>query len=202
MTGRSQAEATLHQQTEQEQLIWTIAQQIQQLLSSEQILNTAVTGVRQCLQLDRVIIYRFEPGWAGTVVAESVDAAWVSMLGERLQDPCLCLEMCIQPYEQGRFSAVANIHTAGLADCYVELLDRYQVQANLVVPILTGQSLWGLFVAQQCAAPHEWTLQDVALLQQLAVQVSIAIQQSELSQQVHRLNTELERQTEQHITQR
>jgi two-component system, cell cycle sensor histidine kinase and response regulator CckA len=57
----------------------------------------------------------------------------------------------------------------------------------LVVPIVQS-GLWGLLVANHCSSPRQWQQLEIDLLQQLATQVAIAIQQSTLFEQV---NTEL-----------
>jgi GAF domain-containing protein len=57
------------------------------------------------------------------------------------------------------------------------------VQANLVVPINCGGELWGLLCAHHCRGPRQWQPKERALLSQLADQVAIALQQSELLSQ-------------------
>ena len=52
--------------------------------------------------------------------------------------------------------------------------------------------LWGLLIAHHCRAPRQWQPLEIELMQQLATQVAIAIQQSELYQQLQKLNRELE----------
>jgi signal transduction histidine kinase len=59
-----------------------------------------------------------------------------------------------------------------------------------------GAHLWGLLVAHQCCQPRQWQTFEIELLQQLASQVAIAIQQSELYEQVYRLNSDLEQQVQ------
>jgi two-component system, cell cycle sensor histidine kinase and response regulator CckA len=59
-----------------------------------------------------------------------------------------------------------------------------QVRANLVVPLLQGENLWGLLIANSCVAPRSWQPLEVDLLKHLATQLAIAIQQSELYQQI------------------
>ncbi|MFB2981656.1 PAS domain-containing protein [Microseira sp. BLCC-F43] len=176
----------LRQQAELQRLVGTITQRIRQSLNLDEILNTTVAEVRQFLQTDRVIIYRFEPDWSGTVVVESVDPVWVSILGRRIKDTCLGAAEYIEPYTKGRVGALTDIYSAGIDRCYVNLLQSFQVKANLVVPILQGESLWGLLVAQHCANPRQWQVLEIDLLQQLAMSVGIAIQQSELYQQLQR----------------
>jgi GAF domain-containing protein len=57
---------------------------------------------------------------------------------------------------------------------------------------LQGDYLWGLLACQQCDAPREWTDLEVETLVQLANQLAIAIQKSELYEQVQRANAELQ----------
>ncbi|HAX80173.1 MAG TPA: hypothetical protein DCY88_31135, partial [Cyanobacteria bacterium UBA11372] len=183
---------SLRQQAEHQRLVGAIAQRIRQSLNLDKILNTTVAEVRQFLQNDRVTIYRFEPDGSGTVVVESVDPTWVSILGRRIEG--LSAAQGIKPYTKGRIHAVTDIYSAEIDACYVNLLESFQVKANLVVPILQGQNLWGLLVAQHCANPRQWQDLEIDLLQQLATSVGIAIQQSELYQQLQTANLELQRQ--------
>ncbi|MGQ4646442.1 PAS domain S-box protein [Lyngbya aestuarii] len=182
ITWRKQLEENLRQQAERERLIGAIAHRIRQSLNLEEILNTTVSQVRQLLKTDRVIIYRFEQDWSGTVTVESVDPDWDSLLGVHIKDPCF-ESNCIESYRQGKVMAVADIYTAGLGQCYIDLLSPLQVRANLVVPILQGEQLWGLLIAHECNAPRQWQQWELNLLIQLATQVGIAIQQSQLYQQ-------------------
>jgi diguanylate cyclase (GGDEF)-like protein/PAS domain S-box-containing protein len=193
ITRRKQAEAALRQQFLRERLIGAIEARIRKSLNLVEVLNTTVIEVRQFLATDRVIIYRFEPNASGVVVVESVDQQWTSLLGRRILDTCLTKEICMESYRQGHIQAVEDIYTAGLQECYINLLTRFQVRANLVVPILQGEQLWGLLVAQHCTAPRQWLSWEIELLQQLASQVGIAIQQAELYQQLEAANQQLQR---------
>src|SRR6478672_725931 len=200
ITQRKAAEAALQQQTEREQVVSAIAQRIRQSLNLKDILNTTVAEVRQFLQTERVIIFRFQPDWSGIVVVESVADGWLSILNQKISD--LCFEKrYVSLYQQGRIKAIADIYTAGLAECHLRLLSQLQVRANLIVPILQGNTLWGLLIAHHCAAPRQWQSLEIDLLSSLATQVAIAIQQSELYQQVQQLNSDLERQVQERTVQ-
>lgn len=179
---RQQTQILMRQQAEREHLVTQIAQRIRQTLNLGEVLCTTVAEVRQFLQVERTFIYRFQPDWSGFVVVESVDPRWKSIQGRVLTDPEFA--EFVQDYKQGRIQATADIYAADLADCYVEFLAQFQVRATLVVPILQGDNLWGLLVANQCSAPRVWQPFESQLLEQLATQVAIAIQQSELFQQV------------------
>ena len=73
-------------------------------------------------------------------------------------------------------------------ECLAEFLETIQVQAKLVVPIIQKEKLWGLIIAHQCSSPRQWQEEEINIFRQIAVQLAIAIQQSELYEQ---LQTEL-----------
>jgi GAF domain-containing protein len=140
--------------------------------------------------------YRLETDFGGTIAVESVAPGWQPILNQTITDSCFGRSSA-EKFQQGLVSAKADIYQAGLQPCHIELLEKFQVRANLVIPILQGENLWGLLIAHQCAAPRQWQAWEVTLLKQLAAQVGLAIQQSELFHHVQRLNTDLERQVKQ-----
>jgi PAS domain S-box-containing protein len=168
---------------EQERLVAAIALKIRQSLELDDILNTTVTEVREFLQTDRVLIYRFNPDWSGQVVVESTDKGCMGVLDSTIHDPCFGKDYS-HLYRNGRVRAINNIYTAGLTPCYVEMIAQFQVVAVLTVPILVGETLWGLLIAHHCRGERQWKMNDIELLEQLATQVAIAIQQSELYSRV------------------
>ncbi|MBD2774234.1 GAF domain-containing protein [Iningainema sp. BLCCT55] len=181
-TEFQQAGELLQQQRARERLVTDIAHRIRQSLNLEAVLNTTVSQVRQFLQTERVFIYRFEPDWGGVVVVESVANGWKSLVGSSLKDPDFA-QSCTQSYKQGRLQATTDIYTSNLPQCYIDFLAQFQVRATLVVPILQGEQLWGLLVANHCSSPRQWQQLEIDLLVQLATQLAIALQQSQLYQQ-------------------
>ncbi|WP_414581946.1 PAS domain S-box protein [Scytonema sp. PCC 10023] len=187
----------LEQQQEQQRLIATIALRIRQSLSLEIVLNTAVDEIRDFLKTDRVLVYQCPPDMSGTIVAESVLSGWNSCLNTTFEDTCF---QNIRASDHHRRSgAVNDIYAAKLSDCYVQMLEQFQVKAILFVPIFCStqlqeaeQSVWGLLVAHQCSAARQWQSWEIDLLEQLSVQLGIAIQQAQLYQNLQNLNTQLE----------
>ena len=54
------------------------------------ILDMAVEGVQEVLNVDRALVYRFSAGYGGgDVTAESVRRGWISAKGRHLEDPML-----------------------------------------------------------------------------------------------------------------
>ncbi|MDX2242143.1 MAG: response regulator [Leptolyngbyaceae cyanobacterium bins.302] len=188
VTDRKRAEQELFSQNQRSQLLASVTSRIRQSLNLDEILNTAVAEVRQFLQTDRVVVYRFEPDWTGVIAVESVDSQYVSILGKCIQDKCL-QNGGWQTYLHGHIQAISDVEQAALATCHKELLRQFQVKANLVVPIIQGQSkakeprLWGLLIAHQCSEPRQWKTFEQEFLMQLADQVGIAIAQAHLLEQ-------------------
>lgn len=135
ITPAKQAEIALRQQGERERLVGAIAAKIRQSLDLEEILQTTVDEVRQLLQTDRVLIFRFEADWSGVVTQESVARGWKAILGQGIYDPCF-EETYVRLYREGRVRAIEDIDTANLDKCHRDLLWECQVKANLVVPIV------------------------------------------------------------------
>lgn len=180
--------ARLQQETERQRLLMEITQRIQKSLMLDKILTKTVEEVRRFLDTDRVIIFRFDVNWIGSVVAESVGSGWTPILSTSIYDPCFA-QSYIEPFRQGCVTAKTDIHTVEIDRCHMELLAKFQVRANLVVPILQEENLWGLLIAHHCVSPRQWQPLEIDLLKQLAMQLGIAVQQAML---VEQLQNELE----------
>ncbi|MCC5645893.1 PAS domain S-box protein [Nostoc sp. CHAB 5824] len=191
ISTRKQAEAMLRQQAEGERLITEVTQKIRQSLNLEEVLNTTVNSIRQCLRSDSVAIYQLESDGSGNFAAESVGDDYPQRL-DQIMHP-FSIKQDFSHYYQGLPTVLHNIQESDFSADVFELLQLYQVKAAVIVPILNGEHLWGLLIAHQCAAPRYWQAFEVNLLQQLASQVAIAIHQSVLYQQVQAANEELHR---------
>ena len=188
ISDRKRAEEALQQQAKQELLLFSITQAIRHSLELNVILNTAVTEVRQVLQVDRAAVYRFNPDWSGDFVVESVTPDWVKLVTPDVQK--VWEDTYLQETGGGRFQnretfVVADIYTAGLQPCHVELLEQFQAKAYAIAPLFSGEALWGLLAIYQNAAPRHWQSWEIELLEQIASQLAIAINQSELYEQLH-----------------
>lgn len=204
ITESKQAQVALRQQVERERLITQIQSRIRSSLDFQDILNTTVAEVREFLATDRVLIFRFRPDWNGDVVVESVGEEWMPLFGKVFDDCCFA-NSYIGQYLKGRIRAIEDVNASNLDECHVNFLMECQVKANLVVPIVQQgmepregsasfhvPKLWGLLIAHHCSASRRWQQFDVDLLSQLATQVAIAIEQSQLYQQLAAANQRLD----------
>ncbi|HEY9851030.1 MAG TPA: PAS domain S-box protein [Leptolyngbyaceae cyanobacterium] len=187
ITKRKLAEEALLQKSRKEQLLFSITQALRQSLDLNQILNTAVTEVRQTLQADRTTVYRFHPDFSGDFVVESVGEDWVKLVGGDVQK--IWQDTYLQETQGGRFRnketfIVNDIYKAELQLCHIELLEQFQAKSYAIFPIFAGETLWGLLAVYQNAKPRNWQPWEIELLAEIASQLSIAIQQSELYRQL------------------
>ncbi|WP_442921777.1 ATP-binding protein [Microcoleus sp. ARI1-A5] len=182
ITARKQAEAALQQQLKRERLVDAIQERIRSSLNLEEVLTRAVEEVRQFLSTDRTVIYRFNPDWSGFIAVESVARGVMPILGIDINDNCF-REGYVSVYEEGHIRAIDNIYTAGISECHINLLSQFHIKANLVVPILQGEILWGLLIAHHCRSQRHWNSSEIESLKQISVQLAIAIQQCTLFEQ-------------------
>jgi methyl-accepting chemotaxis protein PixJ len=168
-------------------LLADITLRIRRILKTEDIYHAAVKEVHRALKTDRVIIYSLNPDtWDGVVVAESVTGNWPEMLGVQIDDPYF-REHYLQIYHDGQVQAVANIHqdqSLKNADGYIQILEKFAVKGNLIVPIVTQEQLLGFLIAHHCETPRVWQQSEIDLFQQIATQVGYALEQAKLLEQI------------------
>ncbi|MEA5479904.1 GAF domain-containing protein [Pseudanabaena galeata UHCC 0370] len=202
----------LEQSHRRENLVSQIALNIRQFLDLEDICQIVVQEVSKFLKVDRAVIYKFHENMERRIIAESVVPPWLSCLNA-VSETC-----CVQPskeqvnaYLNGQISTNSDVRSANFSKCHVQMLEGFQVRANVVVPILltqplsnqisnnqaNNQILWGLLIVHQCSANRDWEEEEVHLLQQVSVQLAIAIQQTEIHQNLQNLNNSLEQQVQQ-----
>jgi two-component system NtrC family sensor kinase len=176
----------LFQQIEREQVLTNIIDRIRSSLDVDTLFNTTSSAVRQVLNADRVGVFRFTlgTGWnEGEFVAEDVSSPFVSALGAKVQDHCFGSHFAVY-YAQGQVQAVADIYNAGLRECHIQFLEQFQVRANLLVPVLQGEELWGLLCIHQCSNPRRWQLAEIEFVQKIANHFAIALVQGEYLEQI------------------
>lgn len=203
-----QAEHRFQHQVEREKLLSAIALRIRESLDLDEILHRTAEEIRRFLQTDRVLIYRFD-GRHGLLVAASMLPEWD--VATDLGPHQIWYRDQNASYEQGQPYIVNDVEQQHLAADYLNFMRQLKVQAKFVVPILqtnplAGQaglgeshvpvasppgegvaescSLWGVLTVHQCCCVRHWESFEIDLVQQLAVQVAIAIQQAQLFSQL------------------
>ncbi len=196
---RRQAEQALQARMAQEALLGEIILNIRQSLELDAILETTVTEVRRVFNADRALIFRLTAEGAGVVIQESVLPAYPTTVAMYFPNECFP-DACYELYCAGQPRIVADVATDEWAACLQDFMREFGVQSKLIAPIVQqdaqGQPrVWGVLSVHACAEQRLWQPTEAEFLQQISNQVAIAIQQSELYQQLQDTNRHLARAT-------
>jgi PAS domain S-box-containing protein len=182
ITERRQIEKEVSLQNSRSLVFSQITLRIRQSLDINEILNTTVSEVRELLKADRVVMYRFDGEWEGNIAVESVMPPWMAAMGNDVKDDCFRRGLW-DSYRQGRTVVNNDVANSDMPDCYKQMMAGFQVQSNLVVPIIEKENLWGLLIVHQCSYPRYWRSFEVDFLTELGTQVGIALRQATLLEQ-------------------
>lgn len=202
--------AELQYLLEQQQALSNGIAKIRASLKLGEIFQTTTEEVYRLLQVDRVVIYQFNPDWSGSFIAEAVGESWTSLrqaqatntdiqtyvsrsdrciVSNFLDAPVPNIDTYLQETQGGDFSRgcavkrVDDVDTMNFPDCYRAVLQQFQCQAYVIVPIFQADKLWGLLAVYQNSGPRQWKDIDIALVMQTSDQLGVAIQQAELLEQ-------------------
>ncbi|NEQ96762.1 MAG: GAF domain-containing protein [Cyanothece sp. SIO2G6] len=149
--------------------------------SVNRIYDITVREVRRYLDADRVAIFQFDPNSGyddGEFIAEDVSPGIPSAIAAKVHDHCFGNQYA-DKYRDGAIQAVSDIHNANLSDCHISILEQFDIQANLIVPLLAGSELWGLLCVHQCRGVRHWSEEEIQFVKQVASLFSIVHQQAE-----------------------
>ncbi|WP_013325394.1 ATP-binding response regulator [Gloeothece verrucosa] len=192
-------EEALRQQVEQERLLNQVITQIRHSLELPVVLETAVTEVRNFLQVDRLLIYQFSSHPSETETKQTFPNGWgkityearasqlvPSLLNMIPEDDCFSyLPQYQDKYRRGTVVAVENVETQYSSSfCLTEFLRHNQVLSLLIAPIIVEDQLWGLIIAHQCFKKRQWLETEKEFLGHIGEHLAIAIQQALLYKQV------------------
>lgn len=133
-------------------------------LAKDSLVQQVTNRLKISLDVDRVLVYYFYRQWQGQVTFEVISSPQLSILGSTGPDECFNGDYAAM-YQAGRVRAIADIETENIADCHRDFLRKLQVRANLVVPVLAQQQLWGLLIAHHCQNPRNWSTNDIQIMQ-------------------------------------
>ncbi len=173
-------------QAAQQKALFSVIAKIRESLDLDSIFKSTAIEVRQLLNADRVGVYRFDENAefsCGEIVSESVLPQFSSALAAKISDHCFGKNHT-KYYQQGRIWACADIYQQGLASCHIQTLERFQVRANLVVPLLNGDRLWGLLCIHQCSTTRQWQESEIDFVKQIAAHLDVALKQAEFVAQL------------------
>ncbi|MEM1308390.1 MAG: diguanylate cyclase, partial [Cyanobacteria bacterium P01_H01_bin.153] len=198
VTNLRAAQIALQQQADQEHTLRLITQHMRATLDLNCILSTAVAEVQRSLQADRTVIVRLLADQSQQVIAEAVQPPYPEILQARWehQIPVSAINY-FDASGQGRGRIVANIADDEDEPDLIPFLQQAEVKSRMMAPIIQSLEsesiLWGFLIAHACASYRSWQSDELNLLEKVAEQLAIAIQQSELHHRLQAANKELAR---------
>ncbi|MGL5833742.1 MAG: PAS domain S-box protein [Waterburya sp.] len=169
----------LELQYRQTKLLTETTRRIRMSIDLKEILQTTVTEIQHLLVCDRVLIMELKANQNALPISEAILPGLPPMLGYEFADPLLMGEY-LTKYHQGQVLAINDLETASIDPDIKQLLKQFEIQAKLVVPILSQGELKGLLIAHQCHNPRQWQEHEIQLLHQLSDQIGVALSQAQL----------------------
>lgn len=183
ITDRKQAEEALRQQAEREQLLRAIMQRVRQSLDLEEMLTVAVSEVRQRFEAERTLIYRLVSGSFGLIVKESASPESLA------SHPLSWMMVYLDPESAFDWEQSQHLLKPLPEAVATELGLSQEAPSTLSAPILQqvedgSTQIWGLLMVQRNHLARPWRNSEAEVLQQIAAQLAISIQQADLYQRV------------------
>jgi methyl-accepting chemotaxis protein len=173
---------TTNQQRRQSQSAQALSQVVsvmRQSLKREDILSTAVQGLRTAVACDRVVAYFFDSSYqSGKIQSESVQGKFTSLMGKELEDGCS--SEIENRYKGGQARVLNDVRNVEISECHRNMLVGFQIAASVVAPIFQSDKFVGLLCAHQCSGPRNWSKEEVDLIGRLTAQVGFALDQADL----------------------
>ncbi len=166
----------------------------------QEIFETTVKGVRELVNADRALIYRFNSDIRGEVTAESVASDFPSALENQIQYPRVTSQL-LETYKQGAVVPNNDLMAVDLTFEQLGFVESLAIKTSIEVPILHEGELFGLLSVHHCAAPNNWQPSEITFLQQLATQLELSVDRVILLEQTEKLAQE-QRQLKEELQQR
>ncbi|WP_088241674.1 methyl-accepting chemotaxis protein [Calothrix rhizosoleniae] len=143
-------------------------------LNSQDIYNLAVEDIQKALQVERVLICKLDEDLQAHILHSSPFA------NPDPENPSLAANLDICLPDQWVKNYLENWHQQ---DVEVQEIDGLQlasstIDANLVVPILLNDQLFGLLIAHDISRIRVWQQSEIDLLEQLARHIGLALERA------------------------
>jgi two-component system sensor histidine kinase/response regulator len=126
ITERKQTAVALQESAEREKALAKAIRRMRQTLNIEAIFTATTSELRQAINCDRVVVYRFNADWGGEFVAESVGRQWISLWEEQNNNPqfkenVLANDRCtVKNFDSAAEDDQSNLTTNLVEDTYLK----------------------------------------------------------------------------------
>lgn len=196
LSDRKATEITLQRRADREHTLWHITQRIRQTLDLSSILATATEELQRHLQVDRTLIFQFTSKNAGQIIQATTQPNCTMTPSSYTWQQEGFRRTCHRHYGQGKVRSIVDMATEESLACLSAWMKPMAAKSVIVAPVLQPQakaiaSLWGFLIVQTCDSYRQWGSWETELLQQVADQLAIAVQQSSLLAKLRRQSERL-----------
>ena len=181
------------QATRRSKLLKDLTLKLAGAVDSRIVFQLAVAEILPILRVDRAIIYRYQWDEQGEIIAEAVKSDHVDQLQTKVtQFNYLHQYLMDEDLEQVR--VVNNIYQAKFQLAHLRELEALEVKSELSAPLFVGQQFYGFLVIQQCDHSRTWRQGEIDFFAQLASQVMLAKERTDLLLEQKKLKEQLQQQ--------
>ena len=192
ITERKQAEAILAKQLQRELLLGQITYEIRQSLDSQSIFQIAASQIGLAFRANRCAIYSYdvESKDAIPLVAEHLEAGFSSLWGIEIPvENNAYLEIIL---ETDRAISSPNIDREPALINVLPIYQQVKLKSMLAIRTSYQGKPNGSIEIHQCDRYRNWTDEEIDLLEEVAVQVGIALAQANLLEKEQKQRQALE----------
>ncbi|NJN87780.1 MAG: GAF domain-containing protein [Leptolyngbyaceae cyanobacterium SL_7_1] len=180
-------------QNRRERLVNSITAAIRRSLKPEEIFRVAVTELGQAMAVCRCLIYRCKATDTRTIIEHEflANPDLPSLAGQSWQ---LSGNSLFQAVVE-RHESIALTDTQQPATELTPLqplIQQWQIRSWLLVPVLYQERLLGMVELHTCNAAHQWTRDELTMVEAIAAQLGVALIQAESYANLEDLNQQLE----------
>ena len=162
-------------------------------LDSKAVFQIAVEEIIPILNVDRALIYLPKQGDQGEIIAEAVRDERISRLQARVNQLSYLHQYLDDMYPEP-VRVVDNIYQAELKLPDLRQLEAFEVKSELFAPLFVGQELQGILVVHQCDHLRTWKQAEIDFFAQIASQVMLAKERTDLLQEQKTAKEQLQKQ--------
>jgi len=169
---------------ERERLVYWISNFVRSSVDIQKVLDTTVEKIGETFTVSRCLVLRS---------IDSIDQLDVSEFTEESVTPVKELFFSDAGFEFAR-QALSKTAPQDIGDPDTDsritydrsFLKHLGIRSGLIVPLIMRERVLGALFLQDCAEPRDWSIDDISLIGSLADNLSVAIENADLHQEIAR----------------
>lgn len=171
-------------QVERERLVYWISNFVRSSVDLQKVLDTTVEKIGEAFSVSRCMVLRS---------IDSIDQLDVSEFVAQNVTPVKELffseagfDFAHQALSKTAPQDIGDPDTDSRITYDRSFLKRLGIRSGLIVPLIMRERVLGALFLQDCAEPRDWSIDDISLIGSLADNLSVAIENADLHQEIAR----------------